>query len=224
MPGHALRAAGRYVARRGPADRRSSRATAATELPERPEMSTPFWGPDFDALAGSDPEIAGVVAGRAGPAARRPAADRQRELHQPGGAGRARQHAVEQVRRGLSRHGATTAAARSSTGPRRSASPGPRSCSAPSTPTCSRTPAPAPTSRRTARSCSPATPCSAMSLPHGGHLTHGTKVSFSGKWFNAVHYGVRAGHRAHRLRPGARPGPRAPAEDDHLRRHRRSRG
>ena len=32
----------------------------------------------------------------------------------------------------------------------------------------------------------------AMSLPHGGHLTHGAKVSFSGKWFNAVHYGVRA--------------------------------
>jgi glycine hydroxymethyltransferase len=30
----------------------------------------------------------------------------------------------------------------------------------------------------------------AMSLPMGGHLTHGTKVSFSGKWFNAVHYGV----------------------------------
>ncbi|MGI8627394.1 MAG: serine hydroxymethyltransferase [Geodermatophilaceae bacterium] len=30
-----------------------------------------------------------------------------------------------------------------------------------------------------------------MALPHGGHLTHGTKVSFSGKWFNAKHYGVR---------------------------------
>ena len=30
----------------------------------------------------------------------------------------------------------------------------------------------------------------AMSLPMGGHLTHGTKVSFSGKWFDAVHYGV----------------------------------
>ncbi|XAS77743.1 serine hydroxymethyltransferase [Dermatophilaceae bacterium Sec6.4] len=29
-----------------------------------------------------------------------------------------------------------------------------------------------------------------MSLPMGGHLTHGTKVSFSGKWFNAVGYGV----------------------------------
>jgi glycine hydroxymethyltransferase len=30
----------------------------------------------------------------------------------------------------------------------------------------------------------------AMALPHGGHLTHGAKVSFSGKWFNAVQYGV----------------------------------
>src|SRR5579885_1568952 len=30
----------------------------------------------------------------------------------------------------------------------------------------------------------------AMALPMGGHLTHGTKMSFSGKWFNAVHYGV----------------------------------
>jgi glycine hydroxymethyltransferase len=30
----------------------------------------------------------------------------------------------------------------------------------------------------------------AMALPHGGHLTHGAKVSFSGKWFNPVQYGV----------------------------------
>jgi glycine hydroxymethyltransferase len=29
-----------------------------------------------------------------------------------------------------------------------------------------------------------------MALPHGGHLTHGTKVSFSGRWFDAVQYGV----------------------------------
>lgn len=31
----------------------------------------------------------------------------------------------------------------------------------------------------------------AMSLPHGGHLTHGSKVNFSGKWFEVVPYGVR---------------------------------
>jgi glycine hydroxymethyltransferase len=31
----------------------------------------------------------------------------------------------------------------------------------------------------------------AMSLAHGGHLTHGSKVNFSGKWFSIVPYGVR---------------------------------
>lgn len=30
-----------------------------------------------------------------------------------------------------------------------------------------------------------------MSLAHGGHLTHGTKVSFSGKLYNAIAYSVR---------------------------------
>ena len=29
-----------------------------------------------------------------------------------------------------------------------------------------------------------------MSLAHGGHLTHGAKVSFSGKSYNFIHYGV----------------------------------
>jgi glycine hydroxymethyltransferase len=31
-----------------------------------------------------------------------------------------------------------------------------------------------------------------MSLPMGGHLTHGWSVSATGKWFNPVRYGVRA--------------------------------
>ncbi len=31
-----------------------------------------------------------------------------------------------------------------------------------------------------------------MSLDHGGHLTHGAKVNFSGKLYNAVQYGIRS--------------------------------
>jgi glycine hydroxymethyltransferase len=30
----------------------------------------------------------------------------------------------------------------------------------------------------------------AMSLAHGGHLSHGSAVSFSGKWYRFIHYGV----------------------------------
>jgi len=33
-----------------------------------------------------------------------------------------------------------------------------------------------------------------MSLDHGGHLTHGAKVNFSGKLFNAHQYGIRPGN------------------------------
>eukprot|EP00493_Phyllostaurus_siculus_P009622 UN09746 len=29
-----------------------------------------------------------------------------------------------------------------------------------------------------------------MSLAHGGHLTHGSHVSFSGKLYNAIQYGL----------------------------------
>lgn len=38
---------------------------------------------------------------------------------------------------------------------------------------------------------SPGDPVMGLGLPHGGHLTHGWKVSVSGKWFDAHQYPVR---------------------------------
>ena len=38
--------------------------------------------------------------------------------------------------------------------------------------------------------CKPGDTVLGMSLEHGGHLTHGAKVNFSGRVFNAVQYGV----------------------------------
>ncbi|MDC0610151.1 serine hydroxymethyltransferase [Vibrio sp.] len=38
--------------------------------------------------------------------------------------------------------------------------------------------------------CEPGDTILGMSLDHGGHLTHGAKVSFSGKLYNAVQYGI----------------------------------
>ena len=48
-----------------------------------------------------------------------------------------------------------------------------------------------------------------MNLAHGGHLTHGHPLNFSGKYFNIVPYGVRKERRADRLRRGRPPRRRA---------------
>ena len=59
-----------------------------------------------------------------------------------------------------------------------------------------------------------------MNLAHGGHLTHGHPLNFSGKLYTIVPYGVRQDDRADRLRGARAAGARAQAEDDHGRRER----
>ncbi|MCK7581970.1 MAG: hypothetical protein MZV65_44370 [Chromatiales bacterium] len=57
-----------------------------------------------------------------------------------------------------------------------------------------------------AAAASPGDTILGMNLAHGGHLTHGRPVNFSGKLFKVVPYGVAPGDRAHRLRRGRAPG------------------
>ena len=123
-------------------------------------------------------------------AERRHRADRERELRV---AGRARGDGHRRSRtstpRGC-RESATTAAAKSSTRSSSSRSIARSSCSAPITRTCSRTPA----RRRTAAVflafLKPGDTFLGMDLSHGGHLTHGSPVNFSGMLYKAVSYGV----------------------------------
>ena len=125
-----------------------SRQSVSVELP-----------PDFfnRPLAEVDPEIAEVLGARARPPAAHAGDDRLGELRSRLGARVPGLGADEQVRRGLSRASATTAAASTSTSPSSSPSTARRSCSAPSTPTCSRTPARRPTRPSTTLCCSRAT-------------------------------------------------------------------
>jgi glycine hydroxymethyltransferase len=52
-----------------------------------------------------------------------------------------------------------------------------------------------------------------MNLSHGGHLTHGSPVNFSGKLYNVVAYGVR-GTRRPSISTRSATSPEAPAEAD----------
>ena len=48
-----------------------------------------------------------------------------------------------------------------------------------------------------------------LNLAHGGHLTHGHPLNFSGKTYKIVPYGVRKRRRAHRLRRSGSGWPRS---------------
>ena len=57
-----------------------------------------------------------------------------------------------------------------------------------------------------------------LNLAAGGHLTHGSPVNLSGRWFKPVPYGVRPRRPSDRYGRGRAAGQGAPAEGDHHRR------
>ena len=61
-----------------------------------------------------------------------------------------------------------------------------------------------------------------LNLAHGGHLTHGHHLNFSGKTYRIVPYGVTKETRNHRLRRSGKAGREGAAQADHRRRQRLS--
>ncbi|HLU56522.1 MAG TPA: serine hydroxymethyltransferase [Pseudonocardia sp.] len=154
------------------------------------EKSTPFWGPDFDALQHQDPEIAGVVLDelarlRGGlqliasenltsPAVLAALGSTLSNKYAEGYPGRRYYGGCEVVDRaeeiGNARAKALFGAEHVNLQPHSGASAN---------------------FAVYAAFTEPGDTVLAMDLKQGGHLTHGSKVSFSGSWFNAVSYTVR---------------------------------
>ena len=152
-------------------------------------MSTPYWGPDFDALASFDPDIASVVLDeldrlRGGlqliasenftsPAVLAALGSTLSNKYAEGYPGRRYYGGCEVVDRaeeiGIARAKELFGAEHANLQPHSGANANLAAYGA---------------------FLQPGDTFLAMALPHGGHLTHGAKVSFSGKWFNPVQYGV----------------------------------
>lgn len=152
--------------------------------------TTPFWGPDFDALQAEDPEIAEVIMAELGrlrgglqliasenltsPAVLAALGSTLSNKYAEGYPGRryyggcAAVDDAEEI--GIARAKELFGAEHANLQPHSGASANLAAYGA---------------------FLSPGDTVLAMSLPHGGHLTHGSKVNFSGKWFNVVSYGVR---------------------------------
>jgi glycine hydroxymethyltransferase len=154
-------------------------------------MGTPFWGPDFDALSAQDPEIAGIVLGeldrlRGGlqliasenftsPAVLAALGSTLSNKYAEGYPGRRYYGGCAEVDKaeelGRARAAELFGADHANLQPHSGASANLAAYAA---------------------LLVPGDKVLAMALPHGGHLTHGSKVNFSGRWFDTVGYTVRA--------------------------------
>src|SRR3954464_8421698 len=152
--------------------------------------ATPFWGPDFDALQAEDPEIASVVLDeldrlRGGlqliasenftsPAVLAALGSTLSNKYAEGYPGKRYYGGCEVVDRaeeiGIARAKALFGAEHANLQPHSGASANLAAYAA---------------------LLMPGDTVLAMELPHGGHLTHGSKVNFSGKWFVTIGYPVR---------------------------------
>ncbi len=154
------------------------------------EPAVPFWGPDFASLSREDPEIAAVVLGeldrlRSGlqliasenltsPAVLAALGSTLSNKYAEGYPGRRYYGGCSEVDKaeeiGIARAKELFGAEHANLQPHSGASANLAAYAA---------------------MLSPGDTVLAMSLPHGGHLTHGSKVNFSGSWFHTVSYGVR---------------------------------
>ena len=152
--------------------------------------STPFWGPDFDQLAAEDPQIAGIILDelerlRSGlqliasenftsPAVLAALGSTLSNKYAEGYPGRRYYGGCADVDRaeniGIDRAKELFGAEHANLQPHSGASANIAAYGA---------------------FVMPGDTVMAMSLAHGGHLTHGSKVNFSGKWFDIASYGVR---------------------------------
>ncbi|MGH8868940.1 MAG: serine hydroxymethyltransferase, partial [Actinomycetes bacterium] len=155
-----------------------------------PELDVPFWGPDFPALQREDPEIADVVLGelerlRGGlqliasenltsPAVLAALGSTLTNKYAEGYPGRRYYGGCAEVDRaeeiGIARAKELFGAEHANLQPHSGASANLAAYAA---------------------LLQPGDGVLAMDLPHGGHLTHGSKVNFSGRWFATVGYAVR---------------------------------
>lgn len=153
-------------------------------------MATPFWGPDFDALQQQDPDIAAIILGeldrlRSGlqliasenftsPAVLAALGSTLSNKYAEGYPGRRYYGGCSEVDTaeeiGIARAKELFGAEHANLQPHSGASANLAAYGA---------------------FVRPGDKVLAMSLPHGGHLTHGSKVNFSGKWFDVASYGVR---------------------------------
>jgi glycine hydroxymethyltransferase len=155
----------------------------------RPEVPTPFWGPDFAALHSTDPEIAEVLLGeldraRGGlqliasenltsPAVLAALGSTLSNKYAEGYPGARYYGGCAQVdiaeELAVSRATALFGADHANVQPHSGANANLAAYAA---------------------FCAPGDVVLAMDLKQGGHLTHGSKVNFSGRWFQPVSYGV----------------------------------